>query len=87
MLVKSYTNNFEQNPIGDWPKDPVLKDIGKYTHAALTMDIEGYVLFMANALGWGREEIQIYIAHVRKELAGKYRPWYMHQVVWARKPE
>lgn len=74
--------------MGNWPKDPVQKEIGNVTMAALEGDIEGYILFIASTLGWKREEIQIYIAHVRRELlSGKFYPYYMQKVVWGRKPE
>ena len=42
------------------PKDPVQKEIGNVTMAALEGDIEGYGLFMASTLGWTREEIHRY---------------------------
>lgn len=74
--------------MGSWPKDPVMKEIGNVTMAALEGDIEGYVLFMATTLGWTRDEIQVYIAHVRRELlSGKYYPYFWQKVVWGRKPE
>ncbi|KAH8714719.1 S-adenosyl-L-methionine-dependent methyltransferase [Ilyonectria robusta] len=74
-------------PIGAWPKDPKLKEIGKYAQATLEQDIEGYVLFMANTVeGWTKEEIEVYISLLRRELrAGKMHPYYLQKVVWAQK--
>lgn len=73
--------------MGGWAKDPVLKEIGNVTMAALGADIEGYILFMANALGWTREEIQVYVAHLRRELlSGRNYPYFFQKVVWGRKP-
>ena len=38
--------------------------------------------------GWSREQVQVYIAHLRRELrAGKYHVYYWQKVVWGRKPE
>ncbi|KAH6999419.1 S-adenosyl-L-methionine-dependent methyltransferase [Ilyonectria destructans] len=74
-------------PIGAWPKDQKLKEIGKYAQATLEQDIEGYVLFMANTVeGWTKEEIEVYISLLRRELrAGKMHPYYLQKVVWAQK--
>ena len=79
--------NFK-NPMGGWAKDPVLKELGSLTQAALESDVEGYVLFMANLFGWSREEIQVYVAHLRREIrTGNFYPYYFQRVVWGRKPE
>ncbi|KAM5345161.1 hypothetical protein ACJ41O_011023 [Fusarium nematophilum] len=76
-------------PIGAWPKDPKLKEIGKYAQATLEQDIEGYVLFMANTVeGWTKQEVEVYISLLRRELrAGRMHPYYCQKAVWAQKPE
>lgn len=54
----------------------------------LESDTEGYILFIANTAGWTREEIQVYIAHLRREVRfGRHYPYYRAKVVWGRKPE
>ena len=54
----------------------------------LESDAEGYILFMANTLGWSREEVQVYIAHLRREIrSNKYCPYSRQKVVYGRKPE
>ncbi|KAH7140367.1 S-adenosyl-L-methionine-dependent methyltransferase [Dactylonectria estremocensis] len=75
-------------PIGGWAKDPKLKEIGKYAQATLEQDVEGYVLFMASTVeGWTKEEIEVYISLLRRELrAGKMHPYYVQKAVWAQKP-
>ncbi|RKK73056.1 hypothetical protein BFJ69_g9620 [Fusarium oxysporum] len=75
-------------PIGGWPKDPKMKEIGKYAQATLEQDIEGYVLFMANTVeGWTKEEVEVYISMLRRELRqGNMHPYYWQKVVWAQKP-
>jgi len=76
-----------QAPIGSWPKDLKMKEIGAYAKATLEQDIEGYVLFMANVMGWKKDEISVYIAHLRRELrSSKFHPLYRQRVVWGRKP-
>ncbi|KAI8254676.1 hypothetical protein K4K58_012145 [Colletotrichum sp. SAR11_239] len=75
-------------PIGNWPKDPVKREIGEWAQLTLLSDIEGYVLFMANVMStWSREEIQIYAAQLRREIrSGKLHGYYRQRCVWGRKP-
>jgi hypothetical protein len=64
-----------------------MKEMGRYTQFGLETDIEGTVLFMAYTLGWSKEEIQVYIAHLRGEMrSGKMNAYYRQKVVWGRKP-
>jgi len=77
-----------KQPIGLWPKDRRLKELGAYTQLALEQDAEGYVLFLANTLGWSREEIAVYLAKFRREVkSGLYHAYYRQKVVWGRRPE
>ncbi|KAF9781920.1 hypothetical protein IL306_012767 [Fusarium sp. DS 682] len=92
MEKAGFVNLEERNfkvPIGGWPKDPKMKEIGKFAQVCLEQDIEGYVLFMANTVeGWTKEEIEVYISLLRRELRqGKMHPYYLQKVVWAQKPE
>ncbi|KAJ4168583.1 hypothetical protein NW754_010501 [Fusarium falciforme] len=77
-----------KSPIGSWPKDEKLREIGQYAQLSMEQDFEGLILFMTNVLGgWSREEIQVYITHLRREIrSGKKHGWYWQKVVWARKP-
>ncbi|EON97139.1 hypothetical protein UCRPA7_7345 [Phaeoacremonium minimum UCRPA7] len=76
-------------PIGAWPKDRRLKEIGQFAQAALEQDYEGYVSYMANiVLGWSMDEVRVYCAHLRREIrSAKYHVFYRQRVVWAQKPE
>jgi len=74
-------------PIGAWPQDPKLKEVGLFSQLVIEQDPEGYVLFMTNTLGWSREQILSYIAVLKKEVrSGKCQPYYKQKVVWGRKP-
>ncbi|KAI5461959.1 S-adenosyl-L-methionine-dependent methyltransferase [Mariannaea sp. PMI_226] len=74
-------------PISGWAKDPRKRQVGQFSRAAIENDIEGAVGFMATQLGWTKEEITVYSAHLRKELrAGKVHAYYRANVVWAQKP-
>jgi hypothetical protein len=77
-----------QTPIGPWPKDERLNEIGRFSQMVLDQDAEGYILFIANTLGWTREEILVYLAMLRREIrSAKHHAYYLQRVVWARKPE
>ncbi|KAK2614105.1 hypothetical protein N8I77_000960 [Diaporthe amygdali] len=75
-------------PVGGWPRDKKLKEIGHWAQTALESDIEGYVLFIANVIvGWSREEILVYIAQLRREIRNsKHHAYFKVKAVWGRKP-
>ncbi|KAJ3544314.1 hypothetical protein NM208_g3117 [Fusarium decemcellulare] len=75
-------------PIGGWPQDPKMKEIGEFVLAALEHDIEGYVSYMANQLlGWTMQEVRVYCDQLRRELrSGKHHPYFRYRVVYGRKP-
>jgi hypothetical protein len=67
-------------PVGSWPKDPKLKEVGKYALVAAEMGVEDVMLApLSRTLGWSREEIQVLAASVRKDL----RERSVHAYVWA----
>ncbi|KAF5026816.1 hypothetical protein F66182_1100 [Fusarium sp. NRRL 66182] len=75
-------------PIGAWPKDPKLKDLGKYQAIQELKVIDSYTpKLFEHALGWHAQEIQVLMAQVKKELRDPsvhlYLPVY---IVWGRKP-
>ncbi|KAH7487012.1 hypothetical protein FOMA001_g5046 [Fusarium oxysporum f. sp. matthiolae] len=88
-LQWTMTDNIRlQTPIGGWPKDPGLKELGQFGKLAFLADPEGFVLFVANTIGWTESEIHVFLAHARREIhSGKHHPYYKQRVVWGRKPE
>jgi hypothetical protein len=59
-------------PIGAWSKDPHLKDIGSYNWLQWEEGIEGWCTYLlSNHLGWGKEEITVYLAGMRKMLRNR----------------
>ncbi len=65
-----------------------MKEVGLYCQAGLEADTEGYLLFIANVLGWSATEVQIYLGHFRRERrSNEYHGYYMSRTVWGRKPE
>ncbi|KAL2005345.1 hypothetical protein VTN00DRAFT_2556 [Thermoascus crustaceus] len=56
-------------PIGRWPKDPKLKEIGKYQQVQQIQAVDAYAFALfSRVLGWSQPEIQVMCAHVRNEL-------------------
>jgi len=86
-FVDVQVTNFKV-PVGGWALDKKNKTIGKYAQLAIQRDVEGFVNFMwSSVMGWSKEEIAVYAAHLRRELkSGKCNAWYPMKVVIGRKP-
>ncbi|GME52733.1 Methyltransferase type 12 [Neofusicoccum parvum] len=76
-------------PIGGWPKDKRMKDAGMYNLVQVLDGIEGFCLrLFTDFLKWNSEEVQVFVAKVRKELKDKsIHMLYDYHVVWAQRPE
>ncbi|KAM0185780.1 hypothetical protein ACHAPA_011650 [Fusarium lateritium] len=76
-------------PVGDWPKDPKLAEVGKYVRACLENDIEGYTLMMwQDVLKWPKDEYQIFLMSIRKAIRNPKIHTYMRvRYVYGRKPQ
>ncbi|CAF3503545.1 unnamed protein product [Fusarium graminearum] len=75
-------------PIGGWPKDPILKEVGKCQVIQSCAAIDSYTpMLLGKFLGWGQDEVQVLIAKAKKELRDPaihiYLPVYF---IWGRKP-
>ncbi|KAH6857036.1 S-adenosyl-L-methionine-dependent methyltransferase [Chaetomium sp. MPI-CAGE-AT-0009] len=84
IVVKDY-----MCPIGDWPQDKKQKEIGMFSKLVLETDLAGFVNFVwSSVMGWSNEEIQVYLANLRREMRDKsIHTLYPHRVVYGRKPE
>ena len=77
-----------QTPIGTWPKDPRQKEIARFQQFAVERDTEGTMMYVATLAGWSKQEVQVYIAQLRRELRSKdIHGYYRQKIVWAQKPE
>ncbi|MCJ1362716.1 hypothetical protein MMC16_001822 [Acarospora aff. strigata] len=64
-----YAERSETLPVGPWPADKRLKEIGNYFKVQfLEGGLENYVLAMFTHSGWEYTEVQALLAHVRKEV-------------------
>lgn len=74
-------------PLGQWPKDPKLKEIGMYGQLALEHDIPGFLSFIADLQGWSKAEVEVYAARFRRDLRNNMmHGTMMIKVVWGQKP-
>jgi hypothetical protein len=65
-----------------------MKELGQYGKLAFLADPEGFVLFVANTIGWSESEIHVFLAQARREVnSGKHHPYFKQRVIWGRKPE
>ncbi|KAK1751469.1 mRNA 3'-end-processing protein yth1 [Echria macrotheca] len=76
-------------PVGGWPLDPKLAEVGRLVHATLENDLEGYTLLLwHNVLNWPAEEYRPFLADLRKALRNrKYHGYYVLRYAFGRKPE
>lgn len=77
-----------QLPVGRWPKDPKLKELGKYQHAQQIQAVEAYTFALfSRVLGWNKTEIEVLCAHVKNELKNPaYHLYVKIHFVYGRKP-
>ena len=56
-------------PVGGWPGDPQLKQAGQLQQSAMLDGVESLTLVIfTRCLNWSVEEVQVFLAHVRKEV-------------------
>ncbi|KAL1962249.1 hypothetical protein VTN77DRAFT_9905 [Rasamsonia byssochlamydoides] len=76
-------------PLGPWPKDPKLKELGKWTYIQFPDAIDAYGLRLyTQVLGWDANEAKIHHALVKQQLRDRSLHAYSKiYVVYGRKPE
>ncbi|CAL5870647.1 uncharacterized protein PFLUO_LOCUS4887 [Penicillium psychrofluorescens] len=78
-------------PLGPWPRDKLLKEVGHLECAHWNAALEGWAMWLLTHFGepvpWKKEEVQVYLAKVRAELKDPHIHGYNPaKRVWARKP-
>ncbi|KAK0648536.1 S-adenosyl-L-methionine-dependent methyltransferase [Cercophora newfieldiana] len=85
-----FTDIHEENfksPLGAWPKDAKLREMGQFQHLATGRDLSGTLLYMGNLMGWKPDELQIYAAKLKSEFKNtNIHGYYWQKIVWAQKP-
>ncbi|EKG16084.1 hypothetical protein MPH_06779 [Macrophomina phaseolina MS6] len=66
-------------PIGPWPKELRMKQVGAFERVNMDEGIEALCLMLfTRALGWTREEVEVFLAQIRKEVKRKDVHSYYH---------
>jgi hypothetical protein len=75
-------------PIGAWPKDPHLKDLGRWGERNWSEGVEGWVMALyTRLLGWSYEEVQAFVKDFRGVIRDRKNRFYHEvRVVYGRKP-
>ncbi|KAI5779309.1 S-adenosyl-L-methionine-dependent methyltransferase [Geopyxis carbonaria] len=63
------TQRTYQWPIGAWPADPKMKEVGRWTLPGALDSLSGFSMgLLTRVLGWKKEEVDILVAKSRSEL-------------------
>ncbi len=75
-------------PLGPWPQDERLKELGYWARVHVELGLENWVLRLLTSLGWSVEEITVMCAGVRRQVntPGVHALQRMN-VVYGRKPK
>jgi len=75
-------------PLGTWPKDKKMKEVGAWNYLQATEGLEGFVSYLfTTRLGWTAEEVDVFSAKARKQLKDPTQHgYYTAVVVVGRKP-
>ncbi|RYP28266.1 hypothetical protein DL767_007296 [Monosporascus sp. MG133] len=85
---KNVTHHRFRFPIGPWPRDPKMKEIGMYNLSQVLQGLEGFSLrLFCDVLGWRQEEVLVLTSKVRKELKNRsIHAQFDFHVVYGQKP-
>ncbi|KAK0703450.1 S-adenosyl-L-methionine-dependent methyltransferase [Lasiosphaeria miniovina] len=92
MRTSGFVNVTErvfQIPIGTWPKDRVLKDVGQHWRSVLLDGVQAIALGpLTRGCGWTREEVELLLVQVRKAYYDNSCLMYMPlHVIYGQKPQ
>ncbi|KAF4447735.1 hypothetical protein F53441_8754 [Fusarium austroafricanum] len=92
MREAGFTDLFSKSwkvPVGGWPQDKKLKQIGLYNGAFIDHSIDGFAIFpIGEILGWSREQVTVLVSQMQKALKEpRALPYFTVHIVYGRKPE
>lgn len=75
-------------PSNSWPKDPYMKELGRWNQVNIMDGMEGFCLaLLTRGLGWRKEEVDIFVAKVTTDIRDKrIHGYYPMPVFYGRKP-
>ncbi|KAL2004597.1 hypothetical protein VTN00DRAFT_3333 [Thermoascus crustaceus] len=76
-------------PIGTWPKDQKMKEIGAYMARMYLDGVDAFTnVPFTEVLKWSKTEVEVFNAKVRQDVLNKkYHAIHNFHVIWAQKPE
>ncbi|CAF3513502.1 unnamed protein product [Fusarium graminearum] len=76
-------------PIGGWPQDNKLKQVGFYNGAFIDQSIDGFAIFpIGEILGWSFDEVTVLVSEMKKAFREpRSMPYFVVHMVYGRKPE
>ncbi|KAF7590911.1 hypothetical protein BBP40_002217 [Aspergillus hancockii] len=92
MIDAGFINVVERRyklPIGPWPKDPHLKNLGRYFRLVVEESLEMWAMMLyTKVLGWTREEVEVIFSKMREAINNPSLHAYIEvSVVYGQKPE
>ncbi|KAI8242529.1 Secondary metabolism regulator LAE1 [Colletotrichum sp. SAR 10_96] len=75
-------------PTNDWPKYPEYKELGIWANENFIAGFESFTMaLLTRAHGWTKEEVQVFLVEVRKDLGNRsiHAYWPMYNI-YGRKP-
>jgi hypothetical protein len=56
-------------PVGRWPKDPKLRELGFWNYHYCSQGFEGWAMYLlTRVMGWSVEEVQVLVARMNEAL-------------------
>lgn len=76
-------------PTNTWPKDPLMKELGRWNCVNIQQGLEGFCLaLLTRGLGWTKDEVDIFVARVNRDLSDRrIHAYFPMPVVYGRKPK
>lgn len=75
-------------PSCGWPKDPFMKELGKWNQINILQGLEGFCLaLLTRGLGWKKEEVDVFVAKVSNDFNNRrIHAYFPMPVTYGRKP-
>ncbi|SMY22890.1 unnamed protein product [Zymoseptoria tritici ST99CH_1A5] len=75
-------------PTNSWPKDPYMKELGRWNQVNITEGLEAFCLaLLTRGLGWKKEEVDVLVAKTARDLKDRrIHAYFPMPVVYGRKP-
>ncbi|KAK3115654.1 hypothetical protein LTR53_004807 [Teratosphaeriaceae sp. CCFEE 6253] len=75
-------------PTNSWPKEPYMKELGRWNMINIIDGLEGFCLaLLTRGLGWRKEEVDVFVARVTRDLRDKrIHAYFPMPVTFGRRP-